>query len=113
MSELPPKNIGPEGKKPAHPLDIEFNAFLDREPEDNPASRAADEGYRELTARRLAEARDKKPKVDAAISFNIWLREKYPAITGKMTVDELMAFLKEEKKRIDGEIEKKDDNLSI
>ena len=35
-----------------------------------------------------------------------WLLENYPAVTGKMTIDELMDFAQEEKQKMEDEIRK-------
>lgn len=55
---------------------------------------------------RLAEAQDKHQKVKAGIYVTRWLLDNYPAVTGRMTIDDLMDFLKGEKEKLKDDIEK-------
>jgi hypothetical protein len=96
---------GPEGDgKIKDPLDIEFDAFLSREPQESLEPKAADKGYQELMAdmsKKLAAARESQARVNAVLQVSRWLLDKYPAIRGGMTFDEFIDFLKEEKVKLD------------
>ena len=110
MSNPWEKGSQPEGKeKNKNALDAEFGELLKGLNLDEAGAAESEQDYQRLVGemeRKIAEAKEKHTKMKAELFVTRWLLENYPAVTGKMPIDELMDFAQEEKQKMEDEIRK-------